>query len=87
MNGISKSYPYLCIAKKYDADYGDVLLAAQRVTRGFASQWQDAPRDDEAHAVMRLVDFHPREAEIERDVMEAAERFIRIRNGELDWNE
>jgi len=87
MNDISKSYPYLSISKKYDADYSDVLLAVQRVTRGLASQWQDAPKDDEAHAIMRLVDFHPQAAAIERDIMAAAERFLRIQNGDLDWNE
>lgn len=31
---ISKSYPYLSIAKKYDVDYGRVLAIADYLTHG-----------------------------------------------------
>lgn len=73
---ISKSYPYLSIAKKHGVDYALVLDVADFVTRRSGNV-------EQALCVSGIIAYYGKE--FERDIAEAADYFRGVRSGVIPF--
>jgi hypothetical protein len=80
-----QSYPFLAIAKRYNLDYGDVLLVADMWRH--PAQRNNNERGADKRLFMALIDAPDGViAMVEVDISQANADFKAIQKGEIDWN-